>query len=161
MFAKQSQYNSKNRNCFTCSAQQHLFLKCPTEDKGCDSVDIQMSLIRSFLNIQSQWPNSDLWNMCISFDEVIENSMHIIWRQNFTLGISSTKTRQNCQWPPSNVCYLKCHSFPYTLKIMSYLRLNSQCLLMSKCHFSVGSNIWKNYSYSSRSYLDKNRMELF
>lgn len=117
MFAKQSQYNSKNRNCFTCSAQQHLFLKCPTEDKGCDSVDIQMSLIRSFLNIQSQWPNSDLWNMCISFDEVIENSMHIIWRQNFTLGISSTKTRQNCQWPPSNVCYLKCHSFPYTLKI--------------------------------------------
>lgn len=80
------------------------------------SADALMSLIHSSLKIQPQRPNSDLWKMCTSFAEVKESSMHIIGRQNFALGIYSTKTRQNCQWPPLNVyvCYLKCHTFPYT-----------------------------------------------
>lgn len=30
-----------------------------------------------------------------------------------------------------------------------------------KCHFSMGSDLWKNYSYSSINYLDKNLIKLF
>lgn len=30
-----------------------------------------------------------------------------------------------------------------------------------KCHFSMGSDLWKNYSYSSINYLGKNQIKLF
>lgn len=30
-----------------------------------------------------------------------------------------------------------------------------------KCHFSMGSDLWKNYPYSSINYLDKNVIKLF